>query len=182
MTASVPARKATLLLGIAGGLLACAAGVALAAAFLPEWRADETAAPALYGERYRNLATQAGFLLERGEPRIFLATGTRRPYDVFSSLDESGSSRRLAAQTAVQVAVLQGVRGPQSWPAGNLGIDLSFDGQPLRLSWWDRSRNPFELPRPGDAIRFAERVAPLLLHPGESFGPRRLDYFVSSPC
>jgi len=181
MQTSAPARKTALLLGLAGGLLACAAGVALASVFLPEWRAGEPAGAALYRERYRDLATRAGFVLERGEPRIFLATDARRPYDVFHSPEALGSGRRLAGQTAVRVGVIQGVRGPQTWPAGNLGIELSFDGQPERLSWWSQSRNPFDLPRPGEAIQFAEQAAPLLLHAGESFGPRRLDYFAASP-
>ena len=182
MPTSVPARKTTLLLGIAGGLAACAAGIVLASVFLPEWRAGEPAGEALYRERFRDLATRAGFVLEQGEPRISLTTGAKPPYDVFSSRNEEGPARPLAAPTAVRVAVLQGVRGQQGWLKGNLGMELSFDGRPQRVSWWDPSMNRFEPPKPDESIRQAERMAPLLLQAGESLGPRRLDFAFGSPC
>jgi hypothetical protein len=179
MQTRIPARKTALLLGIAGGLAACAVGVALASVFLPEWRAGEPAAAALYRERYRDLATRAGFILEPGEPRVFLASGARGSNQVFRPSGED-SARLLAAQTAIRVEVIQGVRGPAGWPDGNLAIELSFDGGPQRLSWWRRSFNPFLQRRPEESIRFAERVAPLLLHAGESLGPRRLDFFANA--
>ena len=182
MQTRIPARRTALLLGIAGGLAACAVGVALASVFLPEWRAGEPAGAALYRERFRDLATRAGFVLEPGEPRISLTTGAKPPYDVFSARDEAGRARSFAAQTAVRVAVFQGVRGPLNAPEGNLGLELAFDGRPQRLSWWDRSMNPFEPPKPDEAVRLAESMAPPLLHAGESLGPRRLVFSIGSPC
>jgi hypothetical protein len=181
MQTRLPATTKALLLGLAAGLAACAAGIALASALLPEWRAADPGDPAVYQAAYRDLAARAGFVLAAGEPRTFLVTDARRPYDVFHATEARSSRRPLARQTAIRVGVVQSVRGPQSWPAGNLGLELSFDGRPERLSWWSHSRNPFDLPRAGEAIRFAEQVAPLLLHAGESFGPRRLEYFAGSP-
>src|SRR5262245_32019985 len=180
MRPSVPVRKTALLLGIAGGLLACAAGIGLATALLPEWRAGEPADRAQFRDRYRQLAARAGFVPASGEPRISLTTGVRRSYDVFQSRGE-GVAAQLAARTAIRVAAVQDVRGPEDWPEGNLGVQFSLDGEPLWLSWWDRSLNPFVLPRPDEAIRRAERLAPLLLSSGESLGPRRLDYFAGTP-
>ncbi len=180
MRPSVPARKATLLLGIAGGLLACAVGVALASAFLPEWRADEPASKAVFVERYRAMAARGGFSLEAGEPRVFLTTGAKRSFDFLQPQTE-GPARRLAARTAVRAGVIQSVRGPASWPEGVLGAELSFDGKPRLLSWWNRSLNPFVTPKPDESARFGETIAPLLLHAGESLGPRSLDFSAGSP-
>jgi serine phosphatase RsbU (regulator of sigma subunit) len=180
MRSSVPARKTALLLGIAGGLLACAAGVALATALLPEWRAGDPPDAARFRERYRRLAAQAGFIPASGEPGIFLTTGARRSTDIVRTRAE-GPGRQLEARTAVRVGLIQAVRGPGDRPPGNLGIELSFDGKPRHLSWWRRSSNPFEPPKAEPSRRFAEKVAPLLLHDGESLGPRRLDFAAGAP-
>src|SRR6185295_6786237 len=180
MRSSVPARKTALLLGLAGGLLACAVGVGLATALLPEWRAGDPPDAAFFRERYRQLAARAGFVPQGGEPRISLSTGARRSYEVFHSTDENAVPQ-LAARTAIRVEAIQDVRGSPEWPDGNLGIQLSFDGEPQWLSWWNSSVNPFVLPRPDEATRRAERLVPLLLKAGESLGPRRLDYFANTP-
>src|SRR6185295_8407764 len=124
MRSSVPARKTALLLGLAGGLLACAAGVGLATALLPEWRAGDPPAAAFFRERYRQLAARAGFVPEGGEPRISLTTGARRSYEVFHSTD-ADAEPRLAPRTAIQIEAFQDVRGPQ-WPEGSLGVRFSF--------------------------------------------------------
>ncbi|HEV8580387.1 MAG TPA: PP2C family protein-serine/threonine phosphatase [Thermoanaerobaculia bacterium] len=181
MRSSVPVRKPALLLGIAGGLAACAVGVALALAFLPEWRAGEPADQALFRERYRDLAVRAGFAVGPGEPRIFLSTGARGAYEVSQPPAGGRFSGRNAPQEAIRVGVTQGVRSSADGLDGNLGIEFSFDGKPQRLSWWERRFNPFKLRRPEESLRLAERLAPLLLHPGESLGPRRLDYFANAP-
>ncbi|HEY7214549.1 MAG TPA: SpoIIE family protein phosphatase [Thermoanaerobaculia bacterium] len=180
MRSSVPVRKTALLLGLVGGLLACAAGVALATALLPEWRAGDPPDAAFFRERYRQLAARAGFVAVSGEPRISLTTGTRRSYEVFHATG-ADAAPQPAGRTAIHVEAIQDVRGPRGWPDGNLGVQFSFGGEPRWLSWWHRGVNPFVLPRPDEAIRRAERLAPLLLRAGESLGPRNLDYFAGTP-
>src|SRR5436305_7497770 len=63
---------------ILGGALVFAAGLALALAWVPEWRAGrlpelpELPEEARFVERYRALATQAGVHLAQGAPRVAL--------------------------------------------------------------------------------------------------------------
>jgi hypothetical protein len=170
-----------LLLGIVAGLLVFAAGVALASVFLPEWRAGQPADEALFRERYRELAARAGFVLEPGEPRVFLTTGTGQSYESFRPQGDAGSAWLLASRTGFRVEAFHGVRGPGNWPDGRLGIDFSLDGKPQLVSWWDRRFNPFRVPEPAANLRFAEGLIPLLLQPGESLGPRRQDFFAGMP-
>src|SRR3954452_10364704 len=98
MSPSVHTRR-NLLLGAVLGLLALAAGIALAERYLPEWRAggatggpgplpggkgwrpgggagEPTASGAAFRERYQELAARAGLTLEEGEPRVYLSTGS----------------------------------------------------------------------------------------------------------
>jgi serine phosphatase RsbU (regulator of sigma subunit) len=174
-------RKGPLLLGIAVGLLVFAAGVVLATAFLPEWRAATPAEDkAAFRERYRELAARAGLSPEPGEPRVTLTTGNRQAYGSIHLEGKQLSDWLLASRTAVRVEVFHPVRGPGGWPNGNFGADFTLEGRPLVLSWWHRT-NPFDFSRPEEAIQFAGRLAPLVLHPGESAGPERRDLFGNAP-
>jgi hypothetical protein len=175
-------RRAVLLPGIAAGLLAFVAGVGLAMAFLPEWREGGPAADqAVFSERYRELAARAGFVLEPGEPRVFLTTGGRQSYEAFRLGGDRSAPWLAGSKTSVQAEVFHDVRGPAGWPDGKAGVDFSLDGQPQRIWWWGRNPNPFKLGEPEAAVRFAERLVPLLLHTGESPGPRRLDFYAGIP-
>ncbi len=173
MRSSAPAPKTALLLGIVAGLLVCAAGVALASAFLPEWRAGEPADESLFRERYRQLAARAGFILEPGEPRLFLTTGAKQGFETYRPQGDDAAARMLALRSGYRVEVFHGVRGPRPRPDGRFGVDFSLAGQPLLLSWWGRTMNPFAPQDPEANNRFAESLANLLLRPGESLGPAR---------
>jgi hypothetical protein len=174
-------RKGPLLLGIALGLIAFAGGLALARTFLPEWRAGlPEVSKAAFRERYRELAARAGLSLEEGEPRITLSTGNRQAYGSLHLGGKELSDWLLASRTAVRVEVFHPVRGPAGWPNGNFGVDFTLEGRPLFITWWHRT-NPFDFSRQEAAVQLAERLAPLVLYPGESAGPERRDLFGNAP-
>ena len=181
MSAGPPfhSRKDILLLGIVAGLAVFALGVALATAFLPEWRQAEPAMDrAAFRERYRELAARAGFTLAPGEPRTFLTTLTRHSAEVVRLGQRSDV---WGPASGVLVEVFHQVRGPAGWPDGKASIDFSLDGKPERVLWWSHSLNPFKAGNQEEAIAFAERLAPLLLRTGERPGPRRLGFFSTVP-
>jgi len=184
MSAGPPlhSRKAVLLLGIVAGLLVFAAGVALATAFLPAWQGVEpTAGKAAFRERYRELAARAGLTLEPGEPRSFLTTVTRQSYEAIRLGGKRSNIWLPSTRTGIFVEVFHAVRGPAGWPDGKAGVDFSLDGRPERIWWWGQTFNPFRAGGQEESIRFAERLAPLLLQAGERTGPRRLDFFANTP-
>jgi len=172
--------KGPLLLGIVLGLLAFAGGVALASAFLPEWRAGLPAeSKAAFRDRYRELAARAGLALEPGEPRVYLSTSGRQAYGQLQARGEEAGSA-AAARASVRVEAFHPARGPAEWGEGNFGVDFSLDGRPRLVTWWRRS-NLFDIPDAERAQHFAETLVPLALGPGESTGAVRQDFFGSAP-
>lgn len=162
-----------LLLGAVLGLLALAAGIALAETFLPEWQAGEPPGPALLRERFRELAARAGFSLEPGEPRMLLVTRGPEQFESFRSLGDEGTGWLLASRSALRAAVSQDVRDPEGHE-GQLSIDFSFAAQPQTIAEWDRSIvSPFATLSPEKAVHSVDRLAPLLLAPRERLGPKR---------
>lgn len=156
------------LLGIFLGFLAFAAGLALAGALLPEWRAGQPLAEEVYRERFRELAVRGGFALHPGEPRIFLVTRGPEQLEPFRPLGDAGTDWLLATRAAVRVTVYHQadrLEGP-----GELAFDFSLDGQPQLLMWWPQGRSVFAVPNLEEATRSAAPLAPLLLAPGETLG------------
>lgn len=175
-------RKTALLLGIVIGLLVFAAGLALATAFLPEWRAgspdlDKDA----FRARYRELAAKAGLPLAPGEPRVFLTTGIAQSWDTFHPRNDAGSEWLVATKTAVRVEVVHEAQLAEGWPGGYFSVDFSLDGKPHFAIWWSRSLNPFNFRNPAAYAGRAERFIPLMLRPGESLGPRKQDSALTLP-
>jgi len=177
MRTSATPRKAALLLWSVAGLLACALGVALASAFLPEWRAGEPADPALFRQRYRELAAQAGFVLDAGEPRAFLTTGSKPAYETFRPQGDDAAARLLATGSAYEVQIFHRVRAPGGQRNGRFGVDFSLAGRPLVAAWWSERLNPFAPRDPEANLRLAEKLASFLLRPGESLGSPRQEQF-----
>jgi serine phosphatase RsbU (regulator of sigma subunit) len=166
---------------VALGLVALAAGVALAERFLPEWRAGEPPARALLAERFREAAARGGFALEPGEPQIALTTRGPEQFEPYRELGDAGTGWLLATRTAIRAAAVGGVRDPQG-TSRRLAIDFSFAARPEYLIAWDPDAwSPFA-PFDGEqAGRLADRLAPLLLAPGETLGPRRQAMMMSFP-
>ncbi|HEV2855204.1 MAG TPA: PP2C family protein-serine/threonine phosphatase [Thermoanaerobaculia bacterium] len=185
MSPAVPPRRrnASLLLGIAVGLLAFAAGVALASAFLPEWRAGGLADRSVFLERYRKLAAKAGLSLDPGEPRVFLVTRGPEQIEPYRPLGDPGSRWLLATRTAFRVGVLHGVQGPGEAGRAGLLADFSLDGQPEYLSWWSKDLRTFFTPRIffGGEAALPAALAPQLLAPGETLGPRQQEVVTAVP-
>jgi hypothetical protein len=171
MSPSVHTRR-NLLLGVVLGLLALAAGIALAETFLPEWRAGRPPAPGGPRERYRELAARAGFTLAPGEPQELLVTRGPEQLESFWSLGDEGIDWLLATRSALRVMVSQEVRDMEG-RRGRFAVDFAFDGQPQSLWWYAADLLPFSPVDPEKAIRLDERLAPLLVAPGETLGPRR---------
>jgi len=180
MSPSVHSRR-NLLLGLVLGLLAFVAGVTLAETFLPEWRVGGPAGgPAAFRQRYEEIAARAGLTLEDGEPRVYLSTGSRQAYGDLQPQGKELSDWLLATRTAVRVEAFHPVRSTESWPEGSFAVDFSLDGQPYLVTWWNRT-SFFKILDPETSARFAERLIPQVLHPGESLGPLRRDFFGNSP-
>ncbi|MFL6233157.1 MAG: PP2C family protein-serine/threonine phosphatase, partial [Thermoanaerobaculia bacterium] len=180
MSPSVHSRR-NLLLGLVLGLLAFAGGILLAETFLPEWRVGGPAeSRAAFRQRYEEIAARAGLTLEEGEPRVYLSTGSRQAYGDLQPQGKELSDWLLATRTAVRVEAFHAVRGTESWPEGNFAVDFSLDGQPYLVTWWNRT-SFFQIPSPEASARFAERLIPQVLHPGESLGPLRRDFFGNAP-
>ena len=172
MSPSAHTRR-NLLLGAVLGLLALAAGIALAESFLPEWRAGEPPNPKVLRERYREMAARAGFILEPGEPETLLITRGPEQLDSFWSQGDAGIDWLLATRSALRVLVSQQVRDPRR-ERSYLGIDFALNGRPQSI-WWARlsPSSPFVPLDPEQAVRRGEQLAPLLLAPGETLGARR---------
>ena len=71
---SPPTPKGILLLGAFLGLVAFGLGLALAEAYLPEWRELPPRPQRVFLERFGELAAQAGFVPGHDEPRVGLVT------------------------------------------------------------------------------------------------------------
>ena len=168
-------RKIALLLGIVAGLLVFAAGLALAMAFLPEWRAGEPAEKSVFLERYRQMAAKAGLSPGSGEPRLYLVTRGPERFEPYRALGDAGSRWLLDTRTALRVAVAHEVRGLGKAGTSGLLADFSLDGQPESLSWWARDLRTFF--SPGSLLTgpplLPPSVASSLLAPGETLGARR---------
>jgi hypothetical protein len=182
MATSPPARKGILLLGIAVGLAAFALGLALAGRFLPEWRDNQPLPERVFRERFGEIAARGGLALGSDEPRVRLVTRSPLENEPFRTLGDEGAGWLLATRTAVRVEVSQPADHPESHRPGRLTIDFSLDGRPYLVVWTNRDLlTMFEVADPLAGVRFAERIAPGLLAPGESLGPARVDNFVNTP-
>ncbi|MFY9821301.1 MAG: hypothetical protein WAM82_07960, partial [Thermoanaerobaculia bacterium] len=182
MATASPLRKDILLLGAALGLVAFFLGLTLAEAYLPEWRQGRPLGEAAYRERYRELATRAGFVLAPGEPDVLLATRGPENLEPYRRLGDAGSRRFLATRSAVRAEVVHDVTGPGAEKDGTLVLDFSFGGEPQLLMWW-RSRpglaTYYRMADPEAAGRLVERLAPVLLARGEALGAQRTDTIVN---
>lgn len=182
MATSPPLRTGLLLLGVVLGLLAFGVGLALAEAYLPEWRQGRPLSATVSRERYRELAARAGFVLAPGEPQILLVTRGPEHLEPYRALGDEGTRWLLATRSAVRVEVVHGVTGPGVEGPANFGLDFAFGGEPQLLTWWPSGpglSSFYRLPDPESSARRVESLAPLLLAPGEALGPPRTDTIVN---
>lgn len=155
------------------GALVLAAGLFLARLWLPEWQGSAVPDEAGFVERYRELARRAGVVLEPGEPRILLATGTNDPSleddRIMDRYDPKLHSRGTGRGIRVRIAQ-EGTLGKDG-PTRELSIDLSSSGHPRSLQWasrtWERF---FSLNDPPPTPEQVLALTRLLTLPGESLG------------
>jgi serine phosphatase RsbU (regulator of sigma subunit) len=169
MTSSVPTRR-NLLLGAVLGLLALAAGVALADAVLPEWRAGSPSREAVYRERAQEVAARAGLALAPGEPHLVLLTRDATQLEPYRSLGDKAGDWLAATRTAVCVAAFAEVPSSDTIGRASLMVTLGLNGQPEELTWHHdvdilSMASVFGASRPR-----LEPLAAQLLAPGESLG------------
>ncbi|HEX3555170.1 MAG TPA: PP2C family protein-serine/threonine phosphatase [Thermoanaerobaculia bacterium] len=182
MATSPRNRQGLLLLGAVLGLLAFGVGLALAEAYLPEWRQGRPLSEKVYRERYRELAARAGFALAPGEPQVLLVTRGPEHLEPYRALGDAGTRGLLATRSAVRVEVVHGVTGPGFEGPANLGLDFAFGGEPQLLTWWPSGlgfSSFYRMPDPDFSARLAGSLAPVLLAPGETLGPPRTDTIVN---
>src|SRR3954447_8822831 len=110
MSASLHPPLRTLLAGIALGLLALLAGLALAGRFLPEWRAGAPPSRAALRERFGVLAAKGGLTLEAAEPQTTLLTRGPDQFEPYRAVGDAGTAWLLTTRTALRETALAGVR------------------------------------------------------------------------
>jgi sigma-B regulation protein RsbU (phosphoserine phosphatase) len=168
------------LLALAAGLLAFAAGAALALLFLPEWRAADpkTEAP-FFAHELRRIARESGLRPRPEEPEVRLRNADLR--SVYWTLGEKAPAWLAATDTGLLILASQSVEGPGAMSGAELGVFFSRSGQ-LRGILWENQDDPFTLgvDRVG-FDRLAESFAALLVAPGESLGGVRESRFPASP-
>jgi hypothetical protein len=167
-----PLRPFSLLL--LGGLV-FAAGLALALAWLPEWRAGKLPAEKLFVERYRAIAAQVGVRLGPGEPRVSLSCSRDDLPLAGAAFDRQGPGAISPQLAGLQVRVDE----EGAIPGGSgyvLGIQFSPDGSPRELEWQlsgfsQFKANSLQMMNPAQIEPF---LRPLLA-PGEALGPQPLE-------
>jgi hypothetical protein len=179
---AVPQTRGKLLLGIGLGLLVLAGGVALAGAFLPEWRMGRPLAAEVYRQRYREVAARAGLALAAGEPELQLVTRAVQQLEPYQALGESGKQWLADTGSAVCVAARRGSRAPGGRGGLGLTVLFSFSGQPEAAFWWSDAFADLVPPSFfGPADPLADTLAPALLAPGETLGPRHEERIAALP-
>jgi serine phosphatase RsbU (regulator of sigma subunit) len=182
MATSPPTRTGILLLGAVLGLVAFGLGLALAEAYLPEWREVAPRPQQVYRERFGEIAAQAGFVPVRDEPQVRLVTRSVSEYEPFRALGDEGTDWLLATHTGIRVEAFQEMRHPGVRTEGRLSVDFAMDARPQALGLTTRDfASLFRRHDPASDLRFATGVAPTLLGAGESLGPARVDTFGTSP-
>src|SRR6185295_16923862 len=166
--------KGRLLRGVAAGLLAFAAGAALAMTLLPEWSAaggirDER----FFRARFQRLAGQAGFELAPGEPRVILSANGSALAEAYRRLGERAPAWLAETRSAIRARVEHEVGRPGEAQSQTLEISFSPDGRPLRIEWHNYALPFFSSTNPRLYELLAQSLPPLALAAGESMGSER---------
>jgi hypothetical protein len=157
------------------GILALAAGIALARAWLPEWQPG-VRDKSFYVQRYRELSRAAGIRLAPGEPRAELAVEEDRDDDDQGERWEGlGAKKAVALGVGVRIKVVHSGTPPETDKPREVLVELSPEGQPLSLGWKfnvaKAISEKFRMP-PVAQQRLAA-LARLMLAPGERLGKPR---------
>ena len=165
------------------GILALAAGVALARTWLPEWRGD-LPAKSFFAQRYRGLARRAGIRLTPGQPRVRLVTDEEGGPGNPKRLNRYSPDTLAALGAGLRVQVEHGATRKGTGVPRQFMVQFSSAGQPRHVSWSIQSTEIFsEATKQGGPPPAPAAVAPflrLLLAPGESLGKTRQKGFAQN--
>ncbi|HSK75995.1 MAG TPA: PP2C family protein-serine/threonine phosphatase [Thermoanaerobaculia bacterium] len=167
MTASLSRTRP--LLAVLAGLLAFAAGAALALGILPEWRAGDPAeGKGAFQDRFRRLAGRSGLLLAPGEPRATLEASDLP--QVYRVLGEEAPAWLAATRTGLVVEVSHGAAWPGTARESRLRTEFSLAGEP-RGFVWQSLEDPFSARVDRERLHnLSQTFAGLLVEPGETAG------------
>lgn len=166
----MPSRN-RLLLVLGAGLLAFAAGAALASGVLPEWRTGEVPDEELFRTRFREVAEGAGFRLSPGEPEPALVTHDRTIAAAYHVLGEQGAEWLTASRAGIRVTVAHPVRRSGVGGEQRLSMDFALDGLLSDVEWIDLESPLFSSSNIASLDALVEALVPLLVAPGESLSP-----------
>jgi len=149
--------------------------VALARAWLPEWRTGPLPEKPAIAERYRELAARAGLRPARGEPRISLTFPEKDEGSQRKLLDSLDPEAVASAGGGLLVEAKHRAFPPASRKPQNLEIDFLPSEDPWSLRWAIEDeegpvRASFREETGGPSAR-REALARLVLRPGERLGP-----------
>lgn len=166
---ALKAERMRLLRALAVGFALFAAGLALALAWLPEWKAGPLPDESFYVERQQELAARLGLQLAPEEPHARFTV----PSTAYRGLGLPPSDPLQAQRNAISVTVDQGTLHDEG-PARTLSVVFTRDGRPVSIDWISYDLSSFWVPRrPDPDLQRLERMARQLLAPGESLGEKR---------
>ncbi len=153
------------------GALVFAAGLALALAWLPEWRAGQLPKERLFVERYRELAGRAGVRLAAGEPQVSLASSGDDLALAGAAADRQGPRAVSPRLAGLQIRVEQEGTLAGDPTARTFAVRFSPNASPRALSWTAPGLSGiFSSPMQYIPRSRAEAFLRLLLAPGEPLG------------
>jgi hypothetical protein len=154
------------------GALFFAAGLALALAWLPEWRPGKLPEEKLFVDRYRELAGRAGVRLAPGEPQVSFTSSDDDVALAGAAADRLGP-RAISPQLAgLQVRAEQEGTLPGDPAVRAFAVRFSRAASPRALSWTAPGFSGiFMSPMQYMSRAEADVFLRLLLAPGEAVGP-----------
>lgn len=168
---SAAAENRCLIAALLLGALALATGLALAHAYLPEWRDSPWLSEEASARHFQELAARAGVRLEPGEPKVALTTESELS-DAYGPWKKVGGWRAVPPPTPVHISVRQASRLPGREQVKELEIRFSPDGRPIYAAWGLTGLQVVvpSLADPPVPPQTTRALMGLLLAPGESLG------------
>jgi sigma-B regulation protein RsbU (phosphoserine phosphatase) len=170
-----------LLAAVGAGLLVFAAGLALALAFLPEWRTGPLPGPAFFRARFQEIAGRAGLLPDREQPKVELITHTTLLEEAYAGLGEQAAPWLMASRAGVCVNVSAPLHEPDKAGQPSFAVNFSLDGRPLEVTWSALGGPLFGRVDEKKFELLADTLEGLLPAAGETLGKRQQGHVLVGP-